>query len=48
MVRANGELVPPAFVAVMLTLDVPVAEGVPLIKPVVELMESPLGSPVAL
>jgi uncharacterized protein YhfF len=39
--------VPLALVAPMVTLDVPAAVGVPLITPVVALMESPAGRPGA-
>ena len=40
--------VPPLFVARSVTLDAPAAVGVPVIKPVVVLTESPAGNPVAL
>ena len=40
-------LVPPAFVAVRLTLEEPAAVGVPLIAPVAVLMLRPAGRPVA-
>ena len=39
--------VPPLFVAISVTLDVPAAVGVPEINPVVVLTESPSGNPVA-
>ena len=39
---------PVVSAAVTLTVDVPVRVGVPLIRPVAELMASPLGRPVAL
>ncbi len=39
--------VPPGFAAPMVTEEVPVAVGVPVIAPVVVLTESPVGSPVA-
>ena len=49
IVRDKGFVpVPPALVALKLTLEVPVAVGVPLIKPVVVLITSPAGRPVAL
>jgi hypothetical protein len=41
------EPVPPALVALILTLEVPVAEGVPVIAPVDVFTLSPEGSPVA-
>jgi hypothetical protein len=40
--------VPPAFVAPMLTLELPTAVGVPVISPVAVATLSPAGSPVAL
>ena len=40
--------VPPALVALKLTLEVPAVVGVPEIKPVVVLIDKPAGSPVAL
>jgi hypothetical protein len=40
--------VPPAFVALKVTLVVAAAVGVPEISPVVVLMVSPAGNPVAL
>ena len=39
---------PVLSVAVTVTVEVPVLVGVPLMRPVAELMASPLGSPVAL
>ena len=39
--------VPPAFVAPRLTVEVPVAVGVPEITPVVVFTVSPVGKPVA-
>ena len=39
--------VPPALVALSVTVEVPVAVGVPEIKPVLLLTESPAGNPVA-
>ena len=39
---------PAALVAPIVTLVVPVAVGVPVIRPVVVLTDSPAGSPVAL
>ncbi len=39
--------VPPALLAEMVTLLVPVTVGVPLITPVLVLMLSPVGNPVA-
>ena len=49
IVRAKvAEPVPPALVALSVTLEVPAAAGVPEITPVVVLMESPAGNPVAL
>ena len=44
MVRVRVALpVPPALVALMVMLEVPMAVGVPEINPVVPLTESPLG-----
>ena len=40
--------VPPALVALKLTLEVAAVVGVPEIKPVVVLIDKPAGSPVAL
>ena len=40
--------VPPALVALMMTLDVPVVVGVPEINPVLVFTDKPAGSPVAL
>ena len=40
--------VPPTFVALSATLDVPAVVGVPEISPVVVLTVSPAGKPVAL
>jgi hypothetical protein len=40
--------VPPAFVAPRVTLDVPVAEGVPVMRPVAVFTDKPVGKPVAL
>jgi hypothetical protein len=40
--------VPPAFVALNVTLEVPTAVGVPEITPVLVLTDSPAGNPVAL
>ena len=40
--------VPPALVALMVTLYVPAVVGVPEIKPVLVLTVNPAGSPVAL
>jgi hypothetical protein len=40
--------VPPALVALKFTVEVPAALGVPEINPVVVLIDSPEGSPVAL
>ena len=40
--------VPPALVAPRVTVLVPDADGVPEIRPVLVLMESPVGSPDAL
>ena len=39
--------VPPLLVALSVTLDVPAADGVPEITPVVVLTVSPAGSPLA-
>ena len=48
MVRVSVALpVPPALVALMVTLETPTAVGVPEINPVVPLTESPLGRFVA-
>ena len=43
-----AEPVPPAFVALIVTFDVPAAVGVPEIAPVAVLTVSPAGRPVAL
>ena len=43
-----AEPVPPAFVALMLTLVVPVALGVPVMAPLLVLTLRPAGNPVAL
>lgn len=49
MVRESvAVVVPPAFVAPIVTLEVPVAVGVPLIAPVLVLTLKPAGNPVAL
>ena len=40
--------VPPALVALMVTLDVPAVVGVPEINPVLVFTDKPAGSPVAL
>lgn len=40
--------VPEEFVAPIVTLEVPVAVGVPVIRPVVVLTDRPAGRPVAL
>jgi hypothetical protein len=40
--------VPPALVALIVTLDVPVVVGVPEINPVLVFTDKPAGSPVAL
>ena len=40
--------VPPALVALRVTLEVPAVVGVPEIKPVAVLIDKPAGSPVAL
>lgn len=49
MVRTNVAVpVPVAFVAPIVTLDVPAAVGVPVTDPVDVLTESPAGRPVAL
>jgi hypothetical protein len=40
--------VPSEFVALIVTVDVPTAEGVPVIWPFAVLTERPEGSPVAL
>jgi len=40
--------VPPAFVALKLMIETPAVVGVPEIRPVPVLMESPAGIPVAL
>ena len=45
--KVTAVLVPPAFVAVRLTLVVPAAVGVPEIKPVVVLTVTPAGSGLA-
>ena len=39
--------VPPAFVALRFTGKLPLDVGVPLMRPLLELMESPDGNPVA-
>ena len=43
-----AEPVPPALVALMLTLVVPVALGVPVMAPLLVLTLRPAGNPVAL
>jgi hypothetical protein len=43
-----AELVPPEFVALIVTLNVPDEEGVPVIDPVVVFTVRPPGRPVAL
>ena len=43
-----AEPVPPAFVALIVTLDVPAAVGVPEITPVEALTDNPVGNPRAL
>ena len=43
-----AEPVPPALVALIVTLDVPAAVGVPVIAPVEVLTLKPAGRPVAL
>lgn len=43
-----SESAPPGPVAVMVGLNSPILVGVPVIKPVLELIERPAGSPVAL
>jgi hypothetical protein len=49
MVRANvAEPVPAALVALIVTLKLPAAVGVPEMTPVVVLTDSPAGKPVAL
>jgi hypothetical protein len=40
--------VPPAFVALIVALNVPVTVAVPLIIPDVELIPNPAGNPLAL
>ena len=40
--------VPPALVALMVTLDVPAVVGVPEINPVLVFTDKPAGNPVAL
>ena len=40
--------VPPAFVAPMVTLKLPMAVGVPVMAPVEVFTDKPVGSPVAL
>ena len=47
IVKVTALLVPPAFVAVRLTLVAPVAVGVPEIKPVAVLTVTPAGSGLA-
>ena len=48
IVRARVAVpVPPALVAPMVTLKLPVAVGVPVMAPVVVFTESPAGRPVA-
>jgi hypothetical protein len=48
IVRLNVALpVPVEFVALMVTCDVPVAVGVPVIKPFDVFTDKPAGSPVA-
>ena len=49
MVKTRVALpVPPELVALMVVLNVPAAEGVPLMTPVAVLMPRPAGKPVAL
>ena len=49
MVKVNVALpVPPALVALMVTLYVPAVVGVPEITPVLVFTDRPAGSPVAL
>ena len=49
MVRDKvAEPVPPALVALIVTLKLPAAVGVPEMRPVVVLTDSPAGKPVAL
>jgi hypothetical protein len=49
MLRANvAEPVPAALVALMVTLKLPAAVGLPEMRPVVVFTESPAGKPVAL
>jgi hypothetical protein len=49
MLRANvAEPVPAALVALMVTLKLPAAVGLPEMRPVVVFTESPPGKPVAL
>jgi hypothetical protein len=43
-----AEPVPPAFVALIVTLEVPATVGVPEIKPVDALTDNPAGNPRAL
>jgi hypothetical protein len=45
--KVAAALVPPAFVAVRLTFEIPAAVGVPLITPVVVFRLRPAGRPVA-
>ena len=48
IVRARAALpLPPALVALSVTVEVPAAVGVPEIKPLVALTARPAGSPVA-
>ena len=47
-VKVKFPLLPTELVATMVTEELPEAEGMPLIKPVVEFMLNPIGSPVAL
>jgi hypothetical protein len=42
--RLNAELVPPPFVAVSVTVELPAVVGVPVIAPVVVLRLNPAGS----
>ena len=49
IVKVNVALpVPPALVALMVTLYVPAVVGVPELKPVLVFTDRPAGSPVAL
>ena len=47
MIVSVAEPVPPALVALIVTLVLPELVGVPEINPVLVLMLNPLGSPVA-